>query len=107
MSDYRCGDPLSTGNYLRMQDQAEPSEPWPPKPSVPQDHLQPAPCTEMAKMQMQLDKRWDAVGERLLLLRIIDGLLDALRTQGISLKSFITDMRAPASVRRTDDSYNI
>lgn len=41
---FRCGDPLSSANYLRMQDESGPSPTWPPEPSKPLDHLEPTEC---------------------------------------------------------------
>jgi len=56
-------DPMSKGNVLRMQDQSEPMDVSPVRPSIPQDHLEPS-SGAMRRLDEKL-KRQDFMLEEL------------------------------------------
>jgi hypothetical protein len=86
-----------------MADQSEPYDTPPVVPSIPRDHLEPPGRAVDRKLQ-----HVDTILTQLdLSLAVIARLLEALKTQGITLDGFRTDNGPRAKIVRKDSSYEV
>ncbi len=70
--------------------------------------VMPSPVESAGGMATRAIERIDAkLSEKALLLNIIDGLLELLGTDGVSLDSFRTDNRKCATVKRESKTYEV